>query len=175
MCLHKKVGLRTRVLKLTSQIPLSAMASFQKDWSLTNNLHRVPFSMGSVEPLLGLHLNWVWNMVEGCTWGRFAKCWGHVPSEAHLRQRVWQKNVTMHAAMTSHERGSGPKWPHLAPNAVPVSLRWDFPGHQKYYRNCLKQVQFNSVPSRLLPNSCLLNPGCGPKSSRTSRLFPGSF
>ena len=36
-------------------------------------------------------------------------------------------------------------------------------------------VQSNSVPSRLLPNSCLLNPGRGPKSNRTSRLFPGSF
>ena len=34
-------------------------------------------------------------------------------------------------------------------------------------RNCLKYIQSNSVP---LPNSCLLNPGRGPKSNRTSRL-----
>ena len=38
-------------------------------------------------------------------------------------------------------------------------------------RNCLKHVQSNLVPSRLLPNSCSLNPGRGPKSNRTSRLF----
>ena len=42
-------------------------------------------------------------------------------------------------------------------------------------RNCLKYVQSNSVSSRLLPNSCLLNPGRGPESNRTSRLFPGAF
>ena len=29
------------------------------------------------------------------------------------------------------------------------------------YRNCLKYVQSNSVPSRLLPNGCLLNLGRG--------------
>ena len=39
------------------------------------------------------------------------------------------------------------------------------------YRNCLKHVQSNLVPSRLLPNSCLLNPGRGPKSNRTSQGF----
>ena len=39
---------------------------------------------------------------------------------------------------------------------------------------CWLHVQSNSVPSRLLPNSCLLNPGRGPKSNRASRLFPGS-
>ena len=38
----------------------------------------------------------------------------------------------------------------------------------------VKYVQSNSVPSRLLPNSCLPNPGRGPKSNRTSRLFSGS-
>ena len=38
--------------------------------------------------------------------------------------------------------------------------------------NCLKYVHSNSVPSRLLPNSCLLNPGRGPKSNQSSRLFP---
>ena len=42
-------------------------------------------------------------------------------------------------------------------------------------RNCFKHVRSNSVPSRLLPNSCLLNPGRGPKSNRTSRLLSGSF
>ena len=36
----------------------------------------------------------------------------------------------------------------------------------------LKHVQSDSVPSRLLLNSCLLNPGRGPKSNRTSRVFP---
>ena len=40
------------------------------------------------------------------------------------------------------------------------------------FRNFFKLVQSNSVPSRLLPNSCLQNPGRGPKSNRTSRLFP---
>ena len=40
--------------------------------------------------------------------------------------------------------------------------------------HCLKHVQSNLVPSRLLPNSCLLNTGRGSKSNRTSRLFPGS-
>ena len=39
----------------------------------------------------------------------------------------------------------------------------------------LKYVQSDSVPSRLQPNSCLLNAGRGPKSNRTSRLLPGSF
>ena len=41
-----------------------------------------------------------------------------------------------------------------------------------YSRNCFKYVRSNLVPSRQLPNSCLLNPGRGPKSNRTSRLFP---
>ena len=43
-------------------------------------------------------------------------------------------------------------------------------------RNCLKHIRSNSVPSRLLPNSCLLNPGRSPKSNRTPRSlsFPGS-
>ena len=45
----------------------------------------------------------------------------------------------------------------------------------EYSRNCLKYVQSNSVPSRLLPKSHLLNLGRGPKSNRTSRLLPGSF
>ena len=43
------------------------------------------------------------------------------------------------------------------------------------FRNCLKYVRSDSVPSRPLPNSCLLNPGRGPKSNRISRLFPGSL
>ena len=30
-----------------------------------------------------------------------------------------------------------------------------------YIRNCVKYVQSNMVPSRLLPNTCLLNPGRG--------------
>ena len=41
-----------------------------------------------------------------------------------------------------------------------------------YTTNCVKHVRSNSVPSQLLSNSCLLNPGRGPKSNRTSRLFP---
>ena len=30
---------------------------------------------------------------------------------------------------------------------------------EDFNRNCSKHVQSNLVPSRLLPNSCLLNPG----------------
>ena len=40
--------------------------------------------------------------------------------------------------------------------------------------NYLKYVQSDSVPSRLLPNNCLPNPGRGPKPNRTLRLFRGS-
>ena len=46
------------------------------------------------------------------------------------------------------------------------------PGAQ--HRNCFKYVQSNLVPPWLLPNSCFLNPGRGPKPNRTSRLFPSS-
>ena len=56
-------------------------------------------------------------------------------------------------------------------------LSWNSQQYWGYfwYRNCFKYVRSNSVPSRVLPNSCLQNPGRGPKSNRTSRLFPGSF
>ena len=41
-------------------------------------------------------------------------------------------------------------------------------------RNCLKHVQSNRCPPGCCQNNCLLNPGHGPKSNRTSRLIPGS-
>ena len=41
-------------------------------------------------------------------------------------------------------------------------------------RSCLKYVQSNSVPSWLLPNSCLQNHSRGPQSNRTSRFSHGS-
>ena len=41
----------------------------------------------------------------------------------------------------------------------------------QYFRNCLQHVQSNSVPSRLLPNSCLLTPVAA--QNRTE--FRGSF
>ena len=56
---------------------------------------------------------------------------------------------------------------------VSSRIAWNILG--ELIRNCLKYVQSDLVPSRLLPNSCLLNPGRGPKSNRTSRLFPGSL
>ena len=55
------------------------------------------------------------------------------------------------------------------------NFNFDLHNSPQKCRNCLKHVQSNSVPSRLLPHSCLLNPGRGPKSNRSSRLFPGSF
>ena len=42
---------------------------------------------------------------------------------------------------------------------------------RKIFRHCLKYVQSNFVPPRLLPNSCLLNPGRGPRSNRPSRFL----
>ena len=38
-------------------------------------------------------------------------------------------------------------------------------------RNCFKHVQYNSLPSRLLPNSCLLNPGRCPNRTELRGSF----
>ena len=66
--------------------------------------------------------------------------------------------------------------PVLLPKAIPPrKRRLPFFRHLCISWNCLGHVQSDSVPCRLLPNSCLLNPDRGPKSNRTSRLFPGSF
>ena len=46
---------------------------------------------------------------------------------------------------------------------------WIVLNHQQILRN------LRVFASPLLPNNCLLNPGRGPKSNRTSRLFPSSF
>ena len=46
----------------------------------------------------------------------------------------------------------------------------------RYDRKCSKHVQSNSVASRLLPNSCLLNPGRGPNRTELRGSFlPVSF
>ena len=74
------------------------------------------------------------------------------------RQDIIQKRVRANDARTSQLE-------HESSAAKPV---FALPGCQRMSMNT------NSVHSWLLPNSCLLNPGRGPKSNRTSRLFSGS-
>ena len=65
-------------------------------------------------------------------------------------------------------------WPRLRERCWTFSSKTAtaFLSSSGFSRNCLKHVQSNSVPSQPLPNSCLLNPARGPRSNRTSKLFP---
>ena len=87
-------------------------------------------------------------------------------AHAHLTQRsVWVASPQYWVQFLAHDRCNLRPWKAWQATCLIEVLAI-------LNRNCLKHVQSNSMPSQLLPTSCLPNPGRGPKSNRTSRLFP---